>query len=461
MTNDCNYTTLPPGTRLERYELTGVLGQGGCGISYKARDLQLNREVVLKEHFPLGLCRRHSGTAEVEATDQAGYERSLQAFCREARILAGLRHEGIVPIHELFAACGTAFLVMEYVSGENLRTWMSARPSAARIRKVLLSLLNAMEYMHASGVIHRDIKPDNIIVRESDSGVLIDFGAALLGAPTHTLTLVGTPAYAAPEQFQEDFIPDARIDIYSLGRAFLKSAEETGCRLPMLVARSLKKAVRPNPPQRYKNAAEWKKALSMRLSLGSITGILICIALFVILLPWSGPEEPQPAPQPEESTNPEGNKQKAAPGTKMELVNEPGSPYNGLPVGAPMHPIQLVQHNAQGKLIRYKEEKLPPREEKFLSTIVAAQEKRDRAYKEAAERLKNDEHSAEKLNWTAYKLQEELNTKVIHEIRSYLAEHYASGDPYAFWTAVLISQVKDTVLRNLRPILNPDFEPKD
>ena len=134
MTNDCNYTTLPPGTRLERYELTGVLGQGGCGISYKARDLQLNREVVLKEHFPLGLCRRHSGTAEVVATDQAGYERSLQAFCREARILAGLRHEGIVPIHELFAACGTAFLVMDYVSGENLRTWMSARPSAARIR---------------------------------------------------------------------------------------------------------------------------------------------------------------------------------------------------------------------------------------------------------------------------------------------------------------------------------------
>lgn len=58
-------------------------------------------------------------------------------------------------------------------------------------------------------------------------------------------------------------------------------------------------------------------------------------------------------------------------------------------------------------------------------------------------------------------MQEELNTKVVHEIRSYLAEHYASGAPYAFWTAVLISQVKDTVLRNLRPILNPDFEPKD
>ena len=155
---------LPPGTRLEKYELRKVLGQGGCGISYLAFDCQLEREVVLKEHFPLGLCRRSPGAAEVEATDETSYARSLQAFCREARILAGMRHAGIVAVHEIFAACGTAFLVMDYAEGENLRSWLARHPDARRIRTVLTNLLDALEYTHGSGVIHRDIKPDNIII---------------------------------------------------------------------------------------------------------------------------------------------------------------------------------------------------------------------------------------------------------------------------------------------------------
>lgn len=104
-------TELPIGTRLEKYELLEVLGQGGGGISYRAKDCQLKREVVLKEHFPLGLCRREKGTAEVLPTDAAGYEYSLSAFCRGARMLAGLQHESVVKVHEIFSACGTAFLV--------------------------------------------------------------------------------------------------------------------------------------------------------------------------------------------------------------------------------------------------------------------------------------------------------------------------------------------------------------
>ena len=130
---------LPIGTRLEKYELLEVLGQGGGGISYRAKDCQLMREVVLKEHFPLGLSRREKGTAEVLQTDTAGYEYSISAFCRGARILAGLQHESVVKVHEIFSACGTAFLVMDYVKGTSLREWMAAWPSAAEIVNLLES----------------------------------------------------------------------------------------------------------------------------------------------------------------------------------------------------------------------------------------------------------------------------------------------------------------------------------
>ena len=454
--NESIYVTLPPGTRLEKYEITGVLGQGGCGISYKALDLQLERVVVLKEHFPLGVCRRLPGSAQVEPTDLMAYEHSLQSFCREAHILSALRHSGIVPIHELFAACGTAFLVMDYVEGDNLRAWMATRPAKARIRKVLLSLLEALEYMHATGVVHRDIKPDNLIIQKSDTGVLIDFGAALLGTPTHTLTLAGTPAFASPEQFTPENIPDARTDIYSLGCSFLKAAKQTGVKLPFIVARSLKMATRQNPQQRFGNAAAWIKALDTRRYRKSILYLLIAINLVVIPAVWlRRPHGVTPHP------NQTAAEQTAKKPHARPTVTDPKSPYHGLPVGAPLHPIQLVHFdNDTCDFIRFSKAELPPREEALVRTILNAQQEFDKNYEMEVERLKDDPNRAHKINWFIYKAQTQLNAKVIQEIHDYLNKYYPEGDPYASWTMLLLSNIRELRVDLIRPLLQPEYEPK-
>ncbi|MBR5878301.1 MAG: serine/threonine protein kinase [Akkermansia sp.] len=454
MSNESTIVNLPSGTRLEKYEITCVLGQGGCGISYKAIDLQLEREVVLKEHFPLGLCRRLPGTAEVTPTDDIAYERSLQSFCREARILAGLRHAGIVPIHELFAACGTAFLVMDYVEGINLRAWLAGKPSRTRIRKALLSILEALEYMHSAGVIHRDIKPENLIIQNNDSGVIIDFGAALLGTPTHTLTLVGTPAFAAPEQFMPEQLPDARTDIYSLGRSFLRVAEESGTRLPYLVAKSLKTATHQNPAGRFRNAAAWIKALDSRRYKRLLLYTLIFIKLCVIIFAWIRRAERTAGMQPTSSTQPV----QATP--RKALVTDTRSPYYGLPVGAPLHPTQLVHYDKETcDFIRYSKAELAPREEEFLQKILTAQQEMNRKYDEEDKRLKSDPDHAHKINWVLYKLQTKLNDLVIQEIHSYLNKYYPDGDPYASLTALLISDISNLRVNLIRPLLKIEYEP--
>lgn len=432
---------LPPGTRLEKYELRKVLGQGGCGISYLAFDCQLEREVVLKEHFPLGLCRRSPGAAEVEATDETSYARSLQAFCREARILAGMRHAGIVAVHEIFAACGTAFLVMDYAEGENLRSWLARHPDARRIRTVLTNLLDALEYTHGSGVIHRDIKPDNIIIQPDGTPVLIDFGSAMMGAPTHPLTQVGTPAYAAPEQFTATQSLDARADLYALGQSLLIATRDAGVKLPRRLARTLRQATRPAPQERYASATEWKQILAATPGKYWITvGIGISI-LGLSVLAWAYYPGQKPA---------------------IKLVNDANSPYHGLPEGAPLHPIQLVHFdNDTCDFIRFSKAELPPREEALVQTILNAQQEFDKNYEAADKRLKGDPNYAHKMNWFLYKAQTQLNNKVIQEIHNYLNQYYPEGDPYSSWTMLLIANIRELRVCLIRPLLQPEYEPKN
>ena len=291
---------LPKGTRLEKYELLEVLGQGGGGITYLAIDHQLRRQVVVKEHFPMGLCRRVPGSAQVEPVEVKPYERSLNSFCREARILAAMNHAGVVPIHELFGACGTAFLVIDYVEGITLREWLCKHPSAAAIQQVAIQLLHTLEYMHGCGVVHRDIKPANILVKEDDAPIIIDFGAALMGEPTHTLTLVGTPDYAAPEQADPSVVPGPRVDIYGLGRSFRVLADEFGVRLPRCLAATLKKACQPAPENRYASAVEWLcdmepwfKRRKWLWCAAVVLAVAIAVALLIpekeVKIPYSAP----------------------------------------------------------------------------------------------------------------------------------------------------------------------------
>lgn len=404
--------TLPVGTSLEKYEILEVLGQGGGGISYKAIDKQLNREVVLKEHFPLGHCHRAPGSALVEPTENAPFERSLHSFCREARVLAALNHPSIVRIYEVFGACGTAFLVTDYIKGKSLQSWMAEKPAGRRIKQVLIQLLDALAYLHAAGVIHRDIKPDNILIQENDAPMLIDFGAALQGSPTHTLTLIGTPAYAAPEQFLPDEIPGPPADIYALGKSFLLTSSTCGVKLPRRTAATLRKATHEEAGKRYQNAAAWKKALSRRLQfilLLSLAAILLCL-----LAGWQYWPEHQPA-------------------------------------DLPGHPIQLVRYNSKGFLIRVVKDPLPPREEEFVAALLAAQkEYLDSWYAMADNQQTEKKLSAHDFNKRVYQLQEQVNDKAVALIEQYIQTHYQGNDPYAEWTNVLIDLVKNQNLEEIR-----------
>ena len=403
--------TLPVGTSLEKYEILGVLGQGGGGISYKAIDKQLHREVVLKEHFPLGHCRRTPGSAMVEPTENSPFERSLHSFCREARVLAALNHPSVVRIHEVFGACGTAFLVTDYIKGKSLQAWMADKPSGKRVKQVLTQLLEALVYLHAAGVIHRDIKPDNILIQENDAPVLIDFGAALKGSPTHTLTLAGTPAYAAPEQFREQEIPGPPADIYALGKSFLITAASCGVRIPVRLRRTLRKATRETAAERYQHADEWRKALSGRRT---ILIFICCAALLAASLPvWRHYRTTQ-------------------------VVN------------LPIHPINLVHYDSNGFLIRKSTTHLPPREEEFVAALLAVQREYHASWNQLADAQQGENRlSAADFNKQVYQLQKQVNDKAVALIEHYLQTHYHGKDPYEEWTNVLIDIVRN---RNLEDI---------
>ncbi len=407
---------LPVGTCLEKYEIQAVLGQGGCGITYLAMDAQLNRQVVLKEHFPLGLCQRTAHSAMVKATDEKAFDRSLHSFFKEARVLATLRHPHIVGIHEVFGACGTAFLVTDYIKGKSLQEWMAEKPSGTNIRRVMLQLLDTLEYLHAANIIHRDIKPDNILLQDNDEPVLIDFGAALQGDPTHTLTLIGTPAYAAPEQFRQGERPGPPADIFALGQSFLHTANACGVKLPSRMRRTLQKATREEATQRFQNAAAWKRALTAKKwIIPMVTTLLLCIATLLTCFCCHA-EEAQPNP--------------------------------------PAHPLQLVRHTSSGKLIRPIKETLPPREEEIVVTLMSYQQELDKALKDLNQELQaNKGMSAKEYNNRSYQLHQQRNDKAIALIEQYLQKHFGGKDPYAEWTMILVQTVKNLVVEQLRPFI--------
>lgn len=357
---------LPVGTRMEKYEITAVLGQGAGGISYAAEDLHMGREVVIKEHFPVGLCTREVGQAEVQPLDEAGFERSLNAFCRESRILAGLKHPSIVTVHDVFSACGTAYLIMEYVSGISLKQWMRQQPSVRRIRGVLERMLCTLSYMHGKEVIHRDIKPGNILIQENDEPMLIDFGSAMVGEPTHTLTLVGTPNYAAPEQFTPHAGVDARSDLYALSRAFSICAAEAGITLPIMLRRMLTKASAEAPADRYASAEVWLKVLRGRhLLWWLVAALCLGLGLSVPMLLRNGTD---------------------------------AAPSAALPADSPMHVWELVAFR-EGKPVFLVDSPLPPREEAFVQQVRS----------DYADYLKKDEQLQQELSHRISVMHEDIS----------------------------------------------------
>ncbi len=214
---------LAPGTRLHELEIERVLGSGGFGITYLARDLSLETWRAVKEYLPREWgTRRQDGTVGPWTGGNAeDYQWGLERFLEEARILARFKHPHIVQVHRVFEALGTAYMVMEYVEGRTLASQVEAAGALSedRVREVLDALTEGLKEVHAAELLHRDIKPANVVVRRDGSPVLIDFGAArhAMGGQSGTLASVLTPGYAPIEQYPPGDRQGPWTDIYALG----------------------------------------------------------------------------------------------------------------------------------------------------------------------------------------------------------------------------------------------------
>ena len=204
--SEVDFVALRPGQTIGRYEIVSVLGQGGFGITYRARDSQLNRDVAIKEYLPSALAIRQDGVTVLPRSTKVADDFSWgrQRFVDEGRTLASLEHApAIIQVFDFLETNGTAYIVMKLVPGDTLenRIRRGTLPPA-EIDRILWPLLDGLERVHGTGFLHRDIKPANILLDAGGNPTLIDFGAsrAAMAGRTSAMTAIFTPGYAAAEQ---------------------------------------------------------------------------------------------------------------------------------------------------------------------------------------------------------------------------------------------------------------------
>ncbi|WP_304335448.1 serine/threonine-protein kinase [Conchiformibius steedae] len=216
---------LAEGERLhQNYRVVRVLGSGGFGLTYLTEHIRLNTRFVIKEYFPFELATRDVGSAQVRAhtAQQSLFDKGLQYFYREAKLLHTLQHPNIVPVSDLFEANGTAYFVMPYIGGDTLADWLHSNPQPSHqdLQNIFLPLLDALGYLHAQHILHRDIKPQNILLKNPQTPILLDFGAARRFAAAdpktqHSMLFI-SEGYSPPEQYGDSGKLSAASDLYAL-----------------------------------------------------------------------------------------------------------------------------------------------------------------------------------------------------------------------------------------------------
>ena len=220
--NDNTRETLEENSLFLWYRVKHVLGKGGFGITYLATDINLDREVAIKEYLPSEMAKRGENnhvTAEPSYANE--YEAGLKRFIREARTIAKFDHPNVVKVLNVFEENGTAYMVMAYERGKDLKEILKTNKTLVedQLLEIIVPILEGLELVHNAGFIHRDIKPGNIMIREDGNPVLIDFGSAHdTKKSTTQVTALVSPGFTPHEQYTGQ--PDAQgpwTDIYSLG----------------------------------------------------------------------------------------------------------------------------------------------------------------------------------------------------------------------------------------------------
>jgi serine/threonine protein kinase len=199
-------TTLGIGSEVLGYRVESLAGQGGMGVVYRAHDQRLKRTVALKLIVP----------------ELALDERFRERFAREAELAMALEHPNVVPIHDAGRSDGQLYLVMRFVEGTDLRSLLREEGALEprRALAIMSQIANALDAAHAKGLVHRDVKPSNVLLDQSEHVYLADFGltrrVAEGGGQFTGARSLGTPAYLAPEQIEGGLV-DGRADVYSLG----------------------------------------------------------------------------------------------------------------------------------------------------------------------------------------------------------------------------------------------------
>ena len=280
---------------LGRYEIKGVLGKGAMGLVYDGRDPNLDRRVAIKTIL----------TRQLDAKEQ---KEVAMRFEREVTAVARLNHRNIVQVYDFGSENDLAYIVMEFIQGRELESYFKKgeRFDLKTLFKLQIELLDALDFAHEAGIIHRDVKPANLMVDAGGHAKLTDFGVARLtdgpqGEATRMGKQIGTPSYMSPEQIQG--VPlDRRSDVFSAGIIFYqfltgKKPFESGSQfglqakivqedpvwpsalvqVPPEYDRVMARALAKDPEQRYKSARKFADALKR-------------------LLEGKAPEEPGEAP---------------------------------------------------------------------------------------------------------------------------------------------------------------------
>lgn len=226
-------SVLPPGTRIDQYEIVSLLGRGGFGITYLVRDDALQKEFALKEFFPEDLVRRDGASIRFAAktNSETDYKWGLRKFYDEARLLAQFNHPNIVSVRRVFEANSTAYMLLDFIKGSTLEKWLQgldSPPTQEELDLIAGPLLSALELVHENRSWHLDVSPENIMIRSTDGApMLLDFGASRFEIKQHSQlvsALVFKSGYSAPEQYTSNADRYGPwTDIYATGATFYRA----------------------------------------------------------------------------------------------------------------------------------------------------------------------------------------------------------------------------------------------